>query len=59
MTLKKFRTYIYLKHYYYDTVYAEDEEEAIKRINEQYRDDTYKGAQLEIIAVRLAENKEK
>lgn len=54
----RFRTYIYLKHHYYDTVYAENEAQAIERIKEQYRDDIYKGAELEIIAVELLENLE-
>lgn len=55
MSLHRFKTHICLTQYLYDTVYAEDEEEAIKRINEQYRNETYKGANLQIITVRRAE----
>lgn len=51
----RFKTHISLTQYLYDTIYAEDEEEAIKCLKDQYRHETNNGAVMKIITVRRTE----
>lgn len=50
--MQKYKVHLFLKQYYYDTVCAEDEEDAINRISRQYESDIDNGAELHIITVR-------